>query len=209
MTPTTMAARATATAIPRTITNRSFALVLAIAALAAAGCGGGAKPSSQTAAAFAWLHPASAPSGWSRVAIPTGAAYYVPPGWRAVHSDRGTASAALLDANGRYRGYLNLTPRQSTESLANWARFRVDHNREENESHDVAQAAARGLQFRDGAHGSCVRDAYTSGSGVRYVEIACLVAGHRISTVIVGAAQSDAWAQLEPVLQRAVSAVQS
>jgi len=155
------------------------------------------------------LRPAPAPAGWRRVAIPSGAAFSTPPGWRAVKGDRGTASAALLDASGRYRGYLNLTPRQSTESLANWATFRVAHNRDEHATQDVVQSTAHGLRFRDGARGSCVQDAYATTSGAHYVEIACLVAGRRISTVVVGAALAGAWPQLRPTLQRAVSAVRS
>lgn len=202
MTPTTTADRATATATSSRRLRRSVALALTLAAaLAVAGCGGGAP--------FAWVHPAAAPSGWRRVAIPTGAAFSIPPGWRAVKGDPGTASAALLAADGRYRGYLNLTPRQSTESLASWATFRVAHNRDEHETHDVTQATATGLRFRDGARGSCVQDAYTSGSGVRYVEIACLIAGRRASTVVVGAATTAAWARVRPALQRAVAAVES
>jgi hypothetical protein len=133
----------------------------------------------------------------------------VPPGWQRVRSDRGTASAALGGSGVRYRGYLNLTPRQSEESLTNWASFRPAHHREEGGSQIALQASARGLRFRDGARGSCVQDAYTTSGRTRYVEIACLLAGARRSTVIVAAAQAGAWPQLRPTLERAVSAVRS
>jgi hypothetical protein len=38
---------------------------------------------------------------------------------------------ALLGAGGRFDAYLNATPKQGSETLANWSRFRQDHNRDE------------------------------------------------------------------------------
>jgi hypothetical protein len=94
----------------------------------------------------------------------------------------------------RFRGYLNLTPRQGTETLANWPSFRIQHLREEESSKDVRLIpSAHGLGFRSG-RGSCVIDSYRT-SRTRYREIACLVAGTRTSSVLVGAAPSKTWAE--------------
>lgn len=101
------------------------------------------------------------------------------------------------------RGYLNATPRQGGETLANWARFRPAHNGDEGDRNVVTDAAARGLRFRTGS-GSCVIDHYATASA-HYREIACLVRGSRASTVVVGAAVPGAWAQLAPQLERAIS----
>jgi hypothetical protein len=110
----------------------------------------------------------------------------------------------LLDANRKIVGYLNVTPRQGAETLSGWAHFRTDHNGDEGDT-DVRQlGSATGLRFRTG-HGSCVRDSYASSSGARYVELACLVAGRRASTVIVGASAPDDWGKLAPALERAIS----
>jgi hypothetical protein len=118
-------------------------------------------------------------------------------------SDPGTVSAALLGAHGRIRGYLNATPRQGGETMANWTRFRPAHNREEGDLHVVRQAGARGLAFRRGT-GSCVIDRYATVSA-RYREIACLVRGAHASTVVVGAALPREWRALAPQLERAIS----
>ena len=100
--------------------------------------------------------------------------------------DPGTASAALVDRDGTIRGYLNLTPRTGGERRQGWARFRLRHNAGEGNRDIVLIAAARRLRFRDG-RGSCVIDRYRT-SRHRYREIACLVAGRRATTVVVGAA---------------------
>jgi hypothetical protein len=97
-----------------------------------------------------------------------------PPGWKRIKSDPGTASAALLSRRHLFLGYLNLTPRQSNESLANWAHFRVRHNSEDGDRDVSTLAVGTDLRFRDGS-GTCVRDAYTTSTGARYVEFACLV----------------------------------
>jgi hypothetical protein len=127
-----------------------------------------------------------------------------PPGWRRIKTDRGTTTAALLGPGGRYLGYLNATPRQGKETLTDWRTFRVEHNHDEGDRSVTRLAAATGLRFLTG-HGSCVKDAYTSGTGVHYIEIACLVAGAKASTVIVGAAPPSAWARVSGSIERAIS----
>ena len=132
-----------------------------------------------------------------------------PAAWRPLVGDHGTASAALRDAHGRWRGYLNLTPRQAPETPARWPALRVAHNREEGDLVVVARGAAHGVPFRDGARGSCVRDAYTTATHLRFIEVACLIQGHRASSVIVAAAPPQQWAQQWPTLRRALEAVRS
>jgi hypothetical protein len=107
-------------------------------------------------------------------------------------------------ASGRIVGYLNATPRQGSETASNWSVFRLAHNREEGDRNIKRLASASGLRFRSGA-GSCVIDAYATSSGSRYREIACLVSGPRVSTVIVAAAPPSRWAREAPQLERAVS----
>ncbi|HWD10461.1 MAG TPA: hypothetical protein VG366_01365 [Solirubrobacteraceae bacterium] len=138
--------------------------------------------------------------------MPSGATIAYPPGWRPIRGDRGTASAALLDARGDYLGYLNLTPRQGSETLAGWAAFRVRHNAEEGDTEVKADGAAAGLRFRTG-RGTCVRDTYTSSVKTRYEELACLVAGHRAASVVVGAAPGNRWREEQSVIERAISAM--
>jgi hypothetical protein len=156
------------------------------------------------AGAFAWLRPATPPAGWAQARLPSGrASLAYPPGWRSIQSDPGTVSAALLGTHGRIRGYLNATPRQGGETLANWARFRPAHNHEEGDMGVARDASARGLRFRTGS-GSCVIDHYATVSA-HYREIACLVRGSRTSTVVVGAARPGDWNRLRPALERAIS----
>ena len=136
---------------------------------------------------------------------PLGATLPFPSTWREVAGDRGTASAVLRDPAGRYLGYLNLTPRQGAERQATWSSFRAAHNRAEGDRDVRVLAAARGLRFRPGA-GACVQDSYTTATGARYVEVACLISGAHDS-VVVGAAPPGQWSAQEPVIARAISAV--
>jgi len=175
-----------------------------------AGCGAGAKHATTTSAAagtFPALRPAPPPAGWRSATLPSGAVLAYPASWRPIEGDRGTASVALRDAHGAFLGYLNLTPRQGAETLANWPRFRVGHSRGEGDTAIATQASARDVPFRDGAHGSCVRDSYTTAKRNRFVEVACLISGRRTSSVIVAAAPPAQWAAQWPTLERAIEAV--
>jgi len=187
-------------------------------ALAAAGCGAGAQPRTATSPAhtgtaaadpFPALRPAPPPAGWRSATLPSGAVLAYPADWRPIRGDSGTASAALRDAHGRFAGYLNLTPRQAGETLANWPAFRIRHIREEGDLVAVEQGSARGVPFRDGARGTCVRDAYTTSTHLRFVEIACLIHGRRADSVIVAAAPPEQWARQWPTLRRAIGAVRT
>jgi hypothetical protein len=176
-------------------TGRAAAIVAI--GLGCTACGGASTGS------FAWLHPQPPPRGWLLARIPTGAELPYPPGWRIVHGDGGTATAALVDAGGRYVGYLNVTPRQGAETLAGWASFRTAHNVDEGDHVVKRLAAAINLRFRTG-RGSCVKDSYATEVQTHYVEIACLVAGRTATTVIVGASPPSSWATTSGVLERAI-----
>jgi hypothetical protein len=140
------------------------------------------------------------------VRIPSGASLAYPGGWRQVAGDPGTATAVLLSADGRYLGYLNLTPRQGAETLANWTSFRPGHNKEDGDTNVVTLATATRMRFGAGL-ASCVRDSYATRTRARFIELACLVSGKRGSWVIIGAAPPERWASISPELERAIAAV--
>ncbi len=202
-----MAAPATGTAISR---RGLSGLALALTMLAWVGCGGGASTTTSSTSAtaklqFAWLRPAGPPRGWRSLRAADGATLSYPPGWQPLPGDPGTATAALRAAGGGFAGYLNATPRQGAETLAGWSSFRVRHNAAEGNRDVRLQAAASGLRFRSG-RGACVRDAYATATGARFVELACLVLGPHAAAVIVGAAPPQRWAGVAPLLERAISA---
>ena len=186
-----------------TATSKRLLLAAALAgALIAAGCGGSARPAAKSQ--FAWLRPSVAPRGWLVGRLePRTAALAYPPGWRAIRTDPGTFSAALLGPHARIRGYLHATPQSGAETLGNWSRFRVAHNRDEGDRRVVREAFASGLRFRSGT-GSCVIDRYATVTS-RYREIACIVRGAHATTVVVAAAQPRDWGRLVPQLRRAVA----
>jgi hypothetical protein len=164
--------------------------------------GGIASSGGRASGPFAWLRPASAPTGWN-IARTRGAMLAYPPGWTPIKTDPGTASAALLGNRGRIDGYLNATPRQGAETLADWSRFRPQHNQGEGDRGVRLLAATTDGRFRSG-RGACVIDTYTT-SKASYREIACLVSGPSSSAVVVAAAPTALWARQAATLQRAVS----
>jgi hypothetical protein len=156
------------------------------------------------AGSFAWLRPVPPPAEWNVARIRGGATLSYPPGWSRLKTDPGTATAGRLRDGDELIGYLNATPRQGTETLANWSSFRPDHNRDEGDRSVHLIASSTGLRFR-GGHGSCVIDQYTT-SRATYREIACLASGARSTAVIVAAAPSASWESQVATLHRAVSA---
>jgi hypothetical protein len=187
----------------RTRVTAGLAVVAVGAALvvALAGCGGSAG--GRASGPFAWLKPVSSPSGWHVARTPAGAMLAYPPGWTPVKTDPGTASVALLGGGERIDGFLNATPRQGTETLADWSRFRPQHNQGEGDRSVRLAAATTTARFRSG-RGACVIDTYTT-SKANYREIACLVSGPGSSAVVVAAAPTALWDQQAAKLQRAVS----
>lgn len=179
----------------------------AAAALVVAGRGsrGAPPPGMGHPAAFAWLRPRTAPGNWSMLSLPASPAKLpLPRGWRPVHGDPGTRTAVLRGPSGGIAGYLNATPRQGAETAADWSAFRPAHNRKEGDREVRLLAAAAGLRFR-GATGSCVLDSYLTGSGNRYRELACIVAGRSATTVVVGAAPPPRWSAEAPTIERAIA----
>jgi len=176
-------------------------VAVAIIALLAAACPGRWCASDP----FAWLRPALPPVGWQVARTPNGAALAYPPGWKAIKTDPGTASVALRSSGGRIDGYLNVTPKQGAETLANWSRFRPQKNRAEGARNVRLLAATNDAHFRS-ARGSCVIDAYTT-SLTTYEEIACLVSRPGSSEVVVAAAPTQLWQERTAALERAVSSV--
>ena len=200
------------------------AIVLAGAALAS-GCGSAAVTHSTSSTHSATSHtpppppspppphrrrspgcaPPQRPPAWRLARLTGTAALAYPPAWHRIKSDPGTASVAVVTSGtGLIAEYLNATPEQANETLANWSSFRPAHNREEGDSQDRVLAAARDLRFRNG-RGSCVIDRYQT-SRARYTEIACLVQAPTGETVVVAAGLAARWPQEAPALERAVSA---
>jgi hypothetical protein len=178
--------------------------VLAVGAallVALAGCGGSGR--GRASGPFAWLRPASPPTGWNVARTRGGAVLAYPPGWTPLKTDPGTASVAILGGGERIDGYLNATPRQGNETLADWSRFRPQHNQNEGDHGVRLVAATTTARFRAG-RGACVIDTYST-SRASYREIACLVSGRGSSAVVVAAAPSALWDQQAATLQRAVS----
>jgi hypothetical protein len=160
-------------------------------------------PAASAPAAFGWLRPGAEPPGWAVATTRSGGRLAYPPGWRKIRTDPGTASAAPAGPNGPFAGYLNATPQSGDETVANWSRFRVAHLMDDGERHVRLDAAAAGLRFRTG-RGACVIDTYSTVK-MRFREIACIVAGARSTTVVVGAAPAAHWGLQAPVLKRAVA----
>jgi hypothetical protein len=188
-------------------TSRLLGLAIPVLCAAiAAGCGSAqhTQTASSEVAGFTWLNPAPVPAGWQTVRIPSGAAVSYPSGWTRIHGDPGTATVALLGSGDQILGYLNITPRQSAETLANYAHLRVDHNGDEGDSAITTLTAVTKHRFGEG-HASCVQDSYATRTGARYVELACLLAGPRASVVVVGAAPPQQWPHVSPLLQRAIA----
>ena len=196
----------------RTIKGSRRLLVVAATIAAILGVWGGAADAGASvnaqAPAFRWLHPQPPPPGWKLARLPSGAATFAyPRTWRPIRTDPGTASVALLGHAGSIRGYLNVTPREGTETLANWPSFRIHHLGDEGSTDVRLIARAHGLRFRSG-RGSCVIDSYRT-SRARYREIACLVAGNRTSSVVVGAAPSMTWRQQAETIERAIASLRT
>jgi hypothetical protein len=209
MTPTTMAARAMATATSRRRPPRGWHALAVIAAMAAIAIAviAFAPPSHSPRGAFPVLHPAAAPAGWPHLRLPNGSAVLsYPPSLQWVAGDTDAVSAARVSPGGAFQLYLNATPRQGAERLQDWAAFRLRLLLSDDafSAHEVA--AAQGLKFRGGT-GSCLIDDYVTRIGAHhYDEMACLVQGRTSSSVIVAAAPAAMWAHARPLLFRAVAA---
>jgi hypothetical protein len=68
---------------------------------------------------------------------------------------------ALLSNGNQIDGYLNVTPKQGTETLANWSRFRPRHSRGEGDRGVRLIATTAEGHFRS-ERGACVIDDYAT-----------------------------------------------
>ena len=178
------------------------AIAVGAAVLVVAIADGGSSAHGRASGPFAWVRPAAPPTGWKVARTSGGSTFAYPPGWRAIKTDPATASVALL-RGARIEAYINATPKQGAETLANWSRFRTGHNRGEGDRTVHVEASTRNAPFRSG-RGSCVIDTYTT-SKASYREIACLVPGARSSAVVVAAAPVGLWGRQAPALERAIT----
>ena len=145
-----------------------------------------ARPGSSPGPAFPPLHPAAAPAGWPHAALPNRTAVLsYPPSLRLLAGDTDAVSAARLGPGGA---------------------FRLGLLRSDDAASARQDAAAEGVKFRGGT-GSCLIDDYvTRIGGHHYQEVACLVQGRTSASVIIAAAPAARWAQVRPLLLRAVAA---
>ena len=131
-----------------------------------------------------------------------------PPELHMTKSDPGSISVALVD-RGTYVAYLNVTPQEGDEQLADWARFRVRHLLVDDASSVHEDASVGTRPFLQG-RGSCVIDDYVTKVGRhRFHEIACIVSGARHKSVIVAAAPPSGWGRIGPTLERAVASYEA
>lgn len=191
---------------------------LAVAGLAVAGlttAAGSASPSTGVMASspaparardsFAWFTARSTLSGWRTAPLPghQGVLSY-PPTAQPIHADPGAVAAATLTQPVSFVTYLNATPQQGEETLANWSHFRIAHLTDDGARSVALVTAATGLAFH-GGQGSCIEDAYTTTMGShRYREIACLVSGHHGASVLVATTLAADWSRQGPTLEQAV-----
>lgn len=168
------------------------------AVIALAGCGSG------TTGTAASTKSAARPAEWGTLRLASGASLPYPLSWRRIHSDPGTASAAMFNADGTIRAYLNVTPAIGKETLAGWAHFRVGHNADEGDRNVRVLSKQTNVPL-DGGRGSCVVDQYTT-TRTAYRELACVVApsSGAMRVVLVAAAQPDVWISEGHILQFAI-----
>lgn len=150
-----------------------------------------------------------APAGWPTASLLGGKAVVAyPPAMRKVESDTGAVSVAQFTGSGTYVKYLNATPQQGGETLADWPRFRIGHLTDDDASSARLIAESHGVKFLGGT-GTCVIDTYvTKIKSHHFTELACFVRGPSTASVLVAAAPTADWASQSPVLMRAVAAYQ-
>lgn len=195
----------------------SGAIAAVAAAIALAGCQSspaaagktGSSGHDHTVPPGVALTARRAPSGWRTASLLGGKAVIAyPPVMHKVESDTGAVSVAQFTKSGSYVKYLNATPRQGDETLADWPEFRIGHLTDEDASSARLLKASHDVKFLGGT-GTCVIDAYvTKITSHHYTELACYVRGPSTASVIVAAAPTADWASQSAVLMRAVAAYQ-
>jgi hypothetical protein len=151
---------------------------------------------------FTWLASTAPPTNWARVAVPSGlGSLAVPPGFRAVGGDQGTATLALPGSDGIDLGYLNVTPLQGEERLTGWSAFRLAHLRGDGSISARQDGSIESVRTGQSLR-SCVIDDYVTEIGHHHFqEVACLVMSTSAGSVVVAATPwgdpAHVWAQLE------------
>lgn len=162
------------------------------------------------AVSFGWFSAAAAPTGWHRDRLPDGAGVLAaPPHFQRLPADPGTLARGLVRAGDSRlvpTVYLNATPQQGSESLANWAQVRLAHLTDDDASSARLEANAPRLRFHGGA-GSCVLDDYvTKLKAHQFREIACFVQGPHGGSVVVAATLASNWPTYSALVERSVEA---
>ncbi len=162
---------------------------------------------SATLGSFSWLESTTPPATWLRLTVPSGLGTVPsPPGFRTVDGDPGTLSLALRNSTGTYLGYLNVTPRQGTETLQNWAAFRLTHLRGDDAVSVHEDASVESVRTATGVR-SCVIDDYVTTVGHHHFhEVACYVMRGSAGSVVVAATPSGDPAHVWTQLERSVAA---
>jgi hypothetical protein len=158
-------------------------------------------------AAFAWLVPTAAPSTWKHVRLPSGLAVLsYPSTLQRSSADPGSITAESRNSQGLLTIYLNVTPKQGNEGLANWPSYRLHVNSERASAPAHEDAAVTNVPFLGGT-GSCVIDDYvTRGVTRHYKEIACYVEGPHGGSVIIATTMASLWAQQRRALEQTIAA---
>ncbi len=154
---------------------------------------------------FTWLVPTSAPVTWHHEFTPAGTATLsYPPSFLPVESDPLSVSVAV-GRGPEFVAYLNVTPRQGDERLADFAAFRLHHLGDDGAQRVHDDGGGRGLPFHGGRGSGVLDDYFTRVGNNHYREIAALVVGGHGSWVIVGASLDADYARFRPLLQQAIS----
>lgn len=155
---------------------------------------------------FGWFRERPVPGGWIQAALAARRAVLsYPSSLRPMPGDRGTVTVGLTSPAGAILVYLNVTPRQGSETLRDWPAFRLAHLREDGDTAVRLDATSATLPFR-GGHGRCVVDDYiTRIHSNHYREIACFVQAVRGATVLIAATPAAAWGHYGALLERVVS----
>ena len=154
--------------------------------------------------AFSWFVPGPAPANFRSFAV-GGAVVADPPRLKPLGGSGGSLSFAARGSHGAYFAFLNVTPKQGTESLAGWAAFRLAALRAGGGQSIHEDAASGTLAFRGGS-GACVIDDYVTRVAANpFHEIACLVQGSHTASVLVVATPPADWHSYAVPLERVVS----
>ena len=123
-----------------------------------------------------------------------------------MEGDRGTLSVALRNSAGTYLGYLNVTPRQGSETPQDWAVFRLTHLRRDDAISVQEDAKVQSVRTAAAVR-SCVIDDYVTTVGHhQFHEVACYVVRGSVGSVVVAATPSGDPAHVWTQLERAVAA---